>query len=129
MKNFIRIQSTKTIEITPGLDAINLTNRDAKALNTLNVKCAWANLTVLIREGAHYYPSEIKNWNSVKDLAKDGIFTVGEEVDTCPNQDEVMKEKLRLQREVTKYDKLREGATKVTKEDKESFNTSGTISF
>lgn len=81
MKKFVRITSNKTIRVTGGLYSENLTNKDSRLENRLNVKPAWTNLIVLIKAGTGLYPSEIKDWPTVKALEKDEVLTIGNETD------------------------------------------------
>ena len=102
MSKFIRIQSTKNIEVTEGLQSIDMTNRDAHVPDRFRVASAWVQTRVLIREGAGYYPAIIKDWGSVKALQKDGVLTLGEETDEC--DDPVANETYeRVMREKEKY--------------------------
>lgn len=75
---YVRIQSTKTINVTMGLQNQDVTNPDAHVPDRLKVNPLWPKLTVLIKEGVHWYPSEIAEWNTVKALANDKILTIGE---------------------------------------------------
>lgn len=84
---FVRIQSTKTINVTMGLHNQDVTNPDAHIPDRLKVNPLWPKLTVLIREGVHWYPSEIAEWPTVKALANDKILTIGEFSDNCDTED------------------------------------------
>lgn len=84
MKKFVRIQSTKTISVTPGLLNINATDEDSKATEKLTIRQMWSGMTVQIKEGVGYYPSVVAQWNDTKALCAKGIFTVGESVDEVP---------------------------------------------
>lgn len=81
MKDFVRIQSNITINVTSGLENVDVSNPDAHIPDRLRVNPLWTSTTVKIRQGAGVYPSEIKNWNTVQALARDGVLTIGEEVD------------------------------------------------
>ena len=83
MSKFVRIQSEKTINVTAGLQHQDVTNPDAHIPDRLKVSPSWPKLTVLIKRGAHWYPAEIAEWNTVKALANDKILTIGEFSDTC----------------------------------------------
>lgn len=111
MKQFVRIQSEKTIMVTQGLSNEDVTNKDAHVPDRLKVSPTWPKLTCLIRKGAGWYPSEIANWNSVKALAADKILTIGEDSDT-PDGD---IEKLKKTKE-----ELNLAAKEVLKEEKSS---------
>lgn len=81
MAKMVKIHSTMTINVTAGLQNKDVTNPDAHVADRLKVSAEWPRHTVLIREGQHLYPAEIKNWNTVKALANDKILTIGEEVE------------------------------------------------
>lgn len=75
---FVRIQSTKTINVTMGLQNQDVTNADAHVPDRLKVSPLWPKLIVQIKEGVYWYPSEITKWETVKALVKDKILTIGE---------------------------------------------------
>ena len=81
MKKFVRIQSEMNIEVTEGLQSIDMTNRDAHVADRLRVASAWVQSRVMIRKGSGVYPACIQNWDSVKALAANGKLTVGAETD------------------------------------------------
>lgn len=81
MKKFVRIQSEMNIEVTEGLQSIDMTNRDAHVADRLRVASAWVQSRVMIRKGSGVYPACIQNWDSVKALAAIGKLTVGAETD------------------------------------------------
>ena len=81
MKKFVKIQSDVNIEVTEGLQSIDMTNRDAHVADRLRVAPAWVKTRVLIKRGAGIYPACIQEWSSVKALAAKGILTVGAETD------------------------------------------------
>lgn len=78
MTKQVRIQSTVTITVTPGLHHKDVTNKDAHIPDRLKVSPLWPKATVMIRQGANYYPAEIVEWPTVKALEKDGILTIGQ---------------------------------------------------
>ena len=86
-KRFIRIQSTKTIMVAPGLQVINVTNKDAHIENRLKVNSVWQNARVKIMNGVAYYPSCIKDWPSVKKLADLSILSISEETNDIKDND------------------------------------------
>lgn len=86
MAKMIRIQSDVTITVTCGLQHKDVTNPDAHVADRLKVSAEWPRHTVLIRQGAHFYPAEIKDWNSVKALANDKVLTLGEEKEIDESQ-------------------------------------------
>lgn len=83
MKKFIRIQSTKNIEVTEGLTCIDMTNLDARVADRLRVASAWVKSRILIHQGVGFYPAIIQEWNTVKALVNDGTLTLGFETDDC----------------------------------------------
>lgn len=104
MKNYVRIQSTRTITVTPGLQAQDVSNPDAHVPDRLRVSPIWPKSCVQIKEGTFYYPAEIVNWNTVKSLVNDKVFTIGEFSDTCDDQTIVdKKEELFLNKEEREY--------------------------
>lgn len=104
MKEYVYIQSKKSIVVTAGLQNENVTNPDAHIPDRLKINPVWPKLRIMIKAGRHIYPSLITQWNSVKALVKDSIITIGEEVDN-PN-DEKMEEKAKdLKAELDKVNK------------------------
>lgn len=89
MKKFVQIASSVNINVAPDLRCIDATNPTAPMADKLSVKSAWSRFIVPVKMGMAWYPAQLKNWDSVKALANDGIFTIGAESDTCPNQEEV----------------------------------------
>lgn len=87
MKNYVKIQSSKTIAVTAGLQHKDVTNPDAHVPDRLRIAPTWPKSTVLIKEGVDWYPSEIIEWATVKSLVKHKILTIGEESDDCENED------------------------------------------
>lgn len=87
-KPYVRIQSTKTINVTCGLQNMDVTNKDAHIPDRLKVSALWPKCAVKIEVGAHYYPSEIVEWPTVKALERDKIITIGELVDTIADETE-----------------------------------------
>lgn len=81
MKAYVKIQSSKNIRVTSGLQGQDFTKTDSDIPNRLKVVASWPKLTVQILAGAHWYPSEIASWNTTKSLARAGILTIGEDSD------------------------------------------------
>ena len=79
-----------------------------KVADKLNARPMWNNLKVKIKEGIGFYPAEVANWDTVKQLANKGILTVGAETDTCENQVEVEKEVKKLESAHEKLEKATE---------------------
>lgn len=86
MKRFVRIQSNKTIVVTPGLQSVNVTNKDAHVENRLKVNSMWQNASVKIMAGVGYYPACVKNWNAVKKLEELEVLSIGVETDTIEDE-------------------------------------------
>lgn len=91
--DYVRIQSSTTIMVTAGLQADNVTNKDAHVPDRLKVNPLWPRMTVLIHAGAHWYPSEIAEWPSVKALSNDKVLTIGEFSNTPSENAEEVKSK------------------------------------
>ena len=106
VKDFVRIQSTKTIRVTGGLQASDVTNPDAHIADRLKINPTWPMTTVLIEEGVGIYPSKIVEWNSVQAVAKQKILTIGEFVDG--KDDEVTEKVKDLKTELDKNIKAQE---------------------
>ncbi len=85
MAKYVRIQSTRPIVVTGGLQAINMTDENSTEKDRLKVQQKWTAFRVQIERGTGYYPSRIKDWSSVKTLSEKQILTVGEETDVIPN--------------------------------------------
>lgn len=81
MKKFVKIQSDVNIEVTEGLQSIDMTNRDAHVADRLRVAPAWVQTRVMIKRGAGVYPACIQYWATVKALADNGVLTIGTETD------------------------------------------------
>lgn len=96
MSEFVRIQSTKTITVTCGLDFQDFTNADAHIPDRLKVSPTWPKATVLIREGVGNYPVQILEWPTVQALVKDNILTVGEKVEKVTDEAMAKAEELEL---------------------------------
>lgn len=77
-KDFVRIQSSKTIQVTMGLQNKDVTNPDAHVADRLKVSPLWPKTKVLIRAGVGNYPAIIQSWPSVQALVSDGILTISE---------------------------------------------------
>lgn len=77
MAKIVRIQSTMTITVTPGLQHKDVTNPDAHVPDRLKVSPLWPKAMVMIKQGVGYYPAEIIEWPVVKLLEKDSILTIG----------------------------------------------------
>ena len=94
MKDYVYIQSNTSIVVTAGLQNENVTNPDAHVPDRLKVNPTWQKLKIMIKAGRHIYPSLITEWHSVKALVKDGVLTIGEEVDSTDESLKTTKEDL-----------------------------------
>lgn len=103
IKKFVKIHSDINVSVTPGLQLDNVTNPDAHVPDRLNVAPTWPKVIIDVRVGAHFYPSEIAEWNTVKALCESGVMSIIGYSDEC--QDEITKEqknKLDLNEDVLK---------------------------
>lgn len=80
-KKYVRIQSDVTITVTPGLQCTDYTKKDSDVPNRFSISPNWQEATVLVKQGAHYYPAKIAEWKSVKALVEAGKMTIGEFTD------------------------------------------------
>lgn len=115
MAKQVRIQSTITITVTPGLHHKDVTNKDAHIPDRLKVSPLWPKATVMIRQGAHYYPAEIVEWPTVKALEKDGILTIGQIEEA---NGEVVEDAKNLNAELTAIENEATGGGRKRKSDK-----------
>lgn len=93
-KDYVQIASTKTIMVTCGLQSENVTNEDAHIPDRLRVLEKWSKFSVLIKAGNGVYPQAIVNWATVQALVKDGILTIGQEVDNADAKAVETKERI-----------------------------------
>lgn len=107
---FVRIQSTKTISVAPGLNLQDVTNPDAHVPDRLRVIPLWPQLVVQIRQGTGFYPSEIADWESVIELQKHNILTIGEFTDSADETAEETKSEL-----IRKIEEVEAKETKIGK--------------
>ncbi len=109
MAKFVRIQSTRPITVTGGLQAIDMTDPNSLNQDKLNVKPSWTAFRVLLKQGTGFYPARIKDWPSVKVLSDKEVLTIGQTVDTLPENydDKAKAEKMYkdLEYEYSKYEK------------------------
>lgn len=96
---FVRIQSTATINVTPGLHMMDVTDEKAYVADKLRVSPTWVIGTVLIRQGVGNYPAEIAEWPTVKALVKDGVFTISEAVGEITDAERALYEKFAVNKE------------------------------
>lgn len=93
MKAYVRIQSSKTIQVTCGLQNKDVTNPDAHVADRLKISPSWPTCSIVIKKGVHAYPSEITTWNTVKALVDGKVLTIGEFTDSCEDEPEVKQTK------------------------------------
>ncbi len=107
MGKYVRIQSTKPITVTAGLQTIDMTNEASTNPDKLNVKPSWTAFRVQIKRGTGYYPARIKDWPSIKVLSDKQILTVGEVTDIVPEEFKKEAEEVtqRVEYEYSKYEK------------------------
>lgn len=87
---YVQISSTKTIQVTCGLQFEDVTNADAHVPDRLRVLPKWG--CILIKKGAFDYPIEILEWPTVKALIASKVFTIGaESADTTDEKAKEMK--------------------------------------
>lgn len=97
MKKYVKISSTIEITVTCGLQYEDHTNPDAHVADRLKIAARWPKCNYALHVGVNYCPIEIKDWKTVKALAKKNIITIGEEVDEIPvenSEDEVKATKV-----------------------------------
>lgn len=110
MKKFVQITNSGNvaIRVTMGLGNINATNVYSPAKDRLSVKPAWTKTSVLIVPGMGLYPSEIKEWSTVKAYIKSHVFALSGETDGEGFSDDIIQkaeaEKKRLQNAMKKYE-------------------------
>lgn len=113
---YVRIQSRQTIQVTCGLQNNDVTNPEANIPDRLKISPSWPRCCVIIKEGAHLYPSEIAEWSTVKALANDKILTIGEFTDELDEDNkDVAEKKEKLIVELKAAGILKEEETKPTK--------------
>lgn len=113
MSEFVRIQSTKTIQVTCGLDCNDLTDYESDIANRLKVAPSWPKAMILIKEGVGNYPKQIVEWPTVQALARDNIITIGEEVEETNEEKLHEAEELALNLEEIKPKKQRRSRKKL----------------
>lgn len=116
MAKFVRIQSTRPIVVTGGLQAINMTDETAAVPDKLNVKPTWISFKVQLKQGTGYYPARIAEWSSVKVLSAKEVLTVGQFTDEVPAdfKEEAEKTYKQLEYEYSRYEKQTAKAANAT---------------
>lgn len=105
MKDFVRIQATRSVEVYPGMQYVNMTNPDAHVGDRLRVAATWVNSRVMLKQGAFDYPAEIQDWETVRALARDKVITIGEELDDTDDAT-ALELKLRLANAKDRYNAM-----------------------
>lgn len=102
MKKYVKIQSSKNIQVTGGLSFLDMTDPKQAVPNKMKVQPLWSKEKIKLKVGSAWYPSYITEWATVKSLNKDGVITIGEFVDTLPDnipaeeKDEVFQHEQKL---------------------------------
>lgn len=73
---YVVIQSTKTIWVTPGLQYEDVTDYDSHAPNRLRVNSQWQHCSYLLKAGINDCPPSILEWKSIKKLQELRVITV-----------------------------------------------------
>lgn len=55
-----------------------ITSNPSTESKPMNPNPIWTKTRILIKTGVHDYPAEIKDWDTIKALAKNFIITIGE---------------------------------------------------
>lgn len=129
MKKYVKIQSSKNIQVTGGLSFLDMTDPKQAVPNKLKVQPLWSKEKIKLKVGSAWYPSYITEWATVKSLNKDGVITIGEFVDNLPDnvpaeeKDEVIQHeqklkeaKMEMERQKTSTKKLKDIVLDDTKE-------------
>ena len=90
-KQYVIIQSQRTIQVTCGLQLKDVTNPDAHVPDRLKISSLWPTASILITAGQHTYPAEIATWKTVQALQRDGALTVGSYIDEPLSSDDAAK--------------------------------------
>ena len=93
-KQYVKIQSSQTIRVTSGLQYEDYTKQQSDVPNRMKVAPQWNKLMVLITTGQHTYPAEVAEWKTVKNLAKEGVLTIGEFTDVDNDGASAVKQEL-----------------------------------
>lgn len=102
MKKYVKIQSSKNIQVTGGLSFLDMTDPKQAVPNKLKVQPLWSKEKIKLRMGSAWYPSYITEWATVKALNNDGVITIGEFADILPDnvsaeeKDEVIQHEQKL---------------------------------
>jgi len=81
---YVFIHSTRTVNVTTGLQFQNKTNPNLNVKDNFKIKPVWPTMIVQLLEGRHLYPSIVADFNSVKSLKEAGIVSIAEGTDEIP---------------------------------------------
>lgn len=81
MGKYVKISSMINIGVTNGLSNINVTNTNQNIQNNFKVVPLWTKTLVDIHIGVDYYPAQIKEYSTVKELQRKNLLSILEEVD------------------------------------------------
>ena len=91
-KNYVQINSSINITVTPGLNYQNATDKTLQIANKLRINPLWQKLAIDIKVGVHWYPADIAEWHSFKTLSDKHLMTIVKFADE-PDNSEDAKEK------------------------------------
>lgn len=87
-KKYVKIQSKINVQVAAGLQCKDVTNPDAHVPDRLKVAATWPKTLIMIKQGVGFYPIQIKDWPSVKNLEKDEILSIAGEYEEIPSGNE-----------------------------------------
>lgn len=114
MSKVIRIQSSKTITVTSGLQCKDVTNADAHVPDRLKVSAEWPKYSIQILQGVGEYPAEIAEWPTVKALVDAGVMTISNITEGKAKEEDV--EKVKAAKVETKKEKQAKTLDELTEE-------------
>lgn len=114
-QKYLKIQSNLDVNVTGGLDALDMTDVNSNIGDKLKVQALWPKTVVLIKKGVSYYPAEIKEWKTVQSLEKHGTFTISGEVIGLP--DNLSEEEIEFIK--SNFEGLNEGKREVKRQKEE----------
>lgn len=118
MKDYVKIQSKKTINVTDGLPYQNFTKKDSDIPNRMKIAPVWPKKTILIKEGTHFYPSEVVEFDSVKKLEKLEVLTIDTRDYTIDDVTQAEKaECLKMKKKVAKPTDTKKEIKRTTKKE------------
>jgi len=118
MKDYVKIQSKKTINVTDGLPFDNFTKKDSDIPNRMKIAPVWPKKTILIKEGTHFYPSEVVEFDAVKKLENLEILTIDTRDYTIEDVPQTEKQEcLKMKKKVAKPVELKKETKRTTKKE------------